>query len=306
MRKVAALQLAAVLCVTSLAFAQASQKPSGQKPAPSTRKPATTKPAPPKPAAPAVKPAPEPPPPPSDIRFKSRYTNGDQVTEGITYLRGPRERYEISDMVLLRQHDMKQMVQISRAAKAYLITPDAAPAADAQKVTGVVNVETSIADVGERKEVFGRQARRVMTVIDRQPQAGACDQVKQRMETDSWYIDAPKTLAAQPPVAPSSSAAACRDEIKATLVGEASLLGFPIAYTTTVPGEGGKQVVVMQMEVTEFEITNLDASLFEIPEGMTAVSSGREMAKRAPCAWASPSLRTRRRRMSTRGRCARS
>ena len=278
MKKAAALQLVAVLCVTSLAFAQAGQKPSGQKPAPSTRKPATTKPAPAKPA-PAVKPAPEPPPPPSDIRFKSKYTNGDQVTEGLTYLRGNRERYEIGDMILLRQHDMKQTVQISRAAKTYLITPDTAPAADTQKATGVVNVETSIADVGERKEIFGRQARRVMTVIDRQPQAGACDQMKQRMETDAWYIDAPQTVAAQPPAAPSSSAAACRDEIKATLVGEASLLGFPIAYTTTVPGEGGKPVVVMQMEVTEFEITNLDASLFEIPEGMTAVSTGREMAK---------------------------
>lgn len=279
MRKAAALPLVAVLCVTSLAFAQAGQKPSGQKPAPSTRKPATTKPAPPKPAAPAAKPAPEPPPPPSDIRFTSKYTHGDRVTEGVTYLRGTRERYEIGDMILLRQHDLKQTVQISRGAKTYLILPDAAPAADAPQATGVVNVETSIADVGERKEIFGRQARRVMTVIDRQPQAGACDQVKQRMETDAWYIDAPKTVAAQPPVAPSSSAAACRDEIKATLVGEASLLGFPIAYTTTVPGEGGKPLVVMQMEVTELEITNLDASLFEIPDGMTAVASGREMAK---------------------------
>lgn len=278
MKNAALLQLGAVLCVTSLAFAQAGQKPSGQKPAPSTRKPATTKPAPPKAAAPAVKPVPEPPPP-TDIRFKSRYTNGDQITEGVTYLRGNRERYEIGDMILLRQHDTKQTVQISRAAKTYLITADAAPAADTQKATGVVNVETSIADVGERKEVFGRQARRVMTVIDRQPQAGACDQVKQRMETDAWYIDAPKTVATQPPVVPSSSAAACRDEINARLVGEAGLLGFPIAYTTTVPGDGGKQVVVMQMELTEFEITNLDASLFEIPEGMTAVSSGREMAK---------------------------
>lgn len=96
-----------------------------------------------------------------------------------------------------------------------------------------MNVETSVADVGERKPMFGQEARRVMTVIDRQPQAGACDQTKQRMETDAWYIDAPKTLAAQPPSAPPSSAAACRDEIKATLVGDAALLGFPIAYTTT-------------------------------------------------------------------------
>jgi hypothetical protein len=273
----------ALFCCSTLAFAQAGQKPGekpvGQKPAPSTRKPATAKPA---PAKPAAKPAPEPPP--SDVRFKSRYTTGDQVTEGTTYLRGTRERYELGDIILLRQHDLKQTVQISRAANTYLVVPNsagdaAAPGADAQKASGVVNVETSIADIGERKPMFGQQARRVVTVIDRQPQAGACDQTKQRMETDAWYIDAPKTLAAQPPSTPPSSAAACRDDIKATVVGDAALLGFPIAYTTTIPGPENNPVVVMQMEVTEFEVTNLDAALFEIPSGMTAATSGRELAK---------------------------
>ena len=95
----------------------------------------------------------------------------------------------------------------------------------------------------------------------------------------AWYIDAPKALAAQPPVPPRTSAAACRDEVKANVTGEASLLGFPIAYTTTAPGPDGKPVIVMQMEMTEFEVTNLDASLFEIPAGMTAVANGRELAK---------------------------
>jgi hypothetical protein len=281
MRNTVAVVLAALLCSSSLAFAQAAQKSGGQKPPPSTRKPATAKPAPAKPA-PAVKPA--PPPVPSDIRFKSRYTTGDQVTEGTTYVRGNRERYELGDMILLRQHDLKRTVQISRASSTYLIAPDgagdpAAPAADAQKSSGVVNVETSIADVGERKPMFGLEARRVMTVIDRQPQAGACDQSKQRMETDAWYIDVPKTLAAQPASPPSTSSAACRDDIKATTVGDAALLGFPIAYTTTMPGADGKPVVVMQMEVMEFEVTNLDAALFEIPEGMTAAANGRELVK---------------------------
>ena len=277
MKKAAVLQLVAALCVTSIAFAQAGQKPAGQKPAPSTRKPAPTKPAPAKPA-PAPTRAPEPVP--SDVRFTSKYTTGDQVTEGTTYLRGSRERYELGDMILLRQHDLKQTVQISRSARTYFITPDAAadPAA-APKTTGVVNVETSIADVGERKTMFGVEARRVMTVLDRQPQPGACDQVKQKMETDAWYIDAPKALAAQPPAPPPSSAAACRDEIKSTVVGEPRLLGFPIAYTTTVPGQDGKPGVVMQMEVTAYEVTKLDAELFEIPSGMTAVTSPRELAK---------------------------
>jgi hypothetical protein len=35
----------------------------------------------------------------------------------------------------------------------------------------------------------------------------------------------------------------------------------------------------MQMEVTEFEVTNLEAALFEIPEGLTVASSTRDLAK---------------------------
>ena len=287
MKNTVAVVFVALLCSSSLALAQAGQKPAGQKPAPSTRKPATAKPAPAKPAAPpAVKPA--PPPAPTDVRFKSRYTTGDQVTESVTYMRGNRERYELGDMILLRQHDLKRTVQISRASNTYLIAPNAAdgaaPAADVSKSEiprppGVVDVETSIADVGDRKDMFGQQARHVITVIDRKPQAGSCDQTKQRMETDAWFIDMPKTVSAQPVSPPASSAAACRDDVKATLVGDAALLGFPMAYTTTTPGADGKPVVVMQMEVTEFEVTNLDAALFEIPEGMTAAATGRELAK---------------------------
>ena len=247
----------------------------GRKPAPATRKPAptATKPAAPKPAAPK----PDPPPPPSDIRFKSKYTTGDQVTESATYIRGSRERYELGDMILLRQHDLKRSVQIGRAANAYLIIPDAESTGAAPAGTGVVVVESSIADVGERKTLFGQQARRVMTVLDRQPQAGACDQTKQRIETDAWYIDLPKAAAAQPPT-PASTPAACRDEIKVNQTGDANLLGFPLSYSTSNPGTDGKPVV-MQMEVTEFEVTNLDPSLFEIPAGLIEVTSGRDLAK---------------------------
>ena len=52
-----------------------------------------------------------------------------------------------------------------------------------------------------------------------------------------------------------------------------------MAYTTTTQGADGKPVVVMQMEVTEFEVTNLDAALFEIPEGLTVASNTRDLAK---------------------------
>jgi hypothetical protein len=45
-----------------------------------------------------------------------------------------------------------------------------------------------------------------------------------------------------------------------------------------MPGPDGTPIV-MQMEVTEFEVTSLDASLFEIPAGMTEAASGRDLAK---------------------------
>jgi hypothetical protein len=267
MRKTATVTLVALVVSSTLAFAQA-----GRKPAPTTKKPAppaTAKPAPLKP---------EPPPPPSDIRFTSKYSTGDQVTESVTYIKGTRERYELGDMILLRQHDLKRSVQISRGANTYLVTPDTDASPAAPTSTGVVVLESSIADVGERKTAFGQQARRVMVVVDRQPQAGACDQVKQRIETDAWYIDAPKAFAAQPPTPPATSPAACRDELKVNQTGDANLIGFPISYTTTMPGADGKPVVT-QMEVTEFEVTSLEASLFEIPAGMTEATSGRELAK---------------------------
>ena len=126
MRKTALLLVVALLSTSTLAFGQA-----GSKPAPATQKPATTtkppttkptgKPAPTaKPAAPTAKPVPPPPPaPPSDVRFKSKYTTGDQVTESVTYVSGARERYDLGNMILLRQHDLKRSVQISVDAKTY-------------------------------------------------------------------------------------------------------------------------------------------------------------------------------------------
>jgi hypothetical protein len=192
---------------------------------------------------------------------------------------GAKERYDLGNMILLRQHDRNRSVQISVDAKTYLIAPDAAPsAAPTPSGSGVVLVETSIKDLGERKVLFGREARRVMTVIDRQPQPGACDQMKQRIETDGWYIDPPKTAAAQPPAPLPPSTAECRDEVKMTRTGDESLVGFPISYSTTLPGADGKPSV-MKMEVTEFEVTKLDEALFEIPAGMTEVRSGSDLAK---------------------------
>ena len=275
--------------LSGAAFAQGT-KPV-PKPAPKTAKPpAKTAPAPQKPGTPAPLPPP-PPPPPSDVKFKTVYTNGDQVTESATLIRGNRERYELGDTILLKQHDLKRTVQISRASNTYLVSPEDAPAAppappvDAAAVAtppGVVLVSVSIVDLGDRRNIFGVEARHIRTLIDRQPQAGACDPTRMLIDTEGWYIDPPKVIAAAPPAAaPPAPKGGCTDEIKTTETGDAKLLAFPMSYRTTFsrPDDKNSAPLTVAMEITGYEISKLDAELFDIPPGMTEAANAQQLAK---------------------------
>lgn len=297
-----ALLVGAALVLTShgdVVGAQAAAKAGAQaapaKPAVSQAKPparaptAKPVPAPPVAAAPANPVAPVPPPA-QDLRFKATYTTGGLKTESVTYMKGERERFEFADMIVINQRDQKRTLQISRAASTYLVVPDGGPAmgmptmptiASAQpKPAGVVMVTTTVVDTGERKQAFGREARHVKMTMDKQPMPGACDQTKQRMETDGWYIDVPASMTVSGPqsVTPPMAGAECNDEIKATQNGDPKALGFPINYTMTMSGEDGKPNVVA-MDITELETTTLDVALFEPPAGFTTAGDIRALSK---------------------------
>ena len=173
----------------------------------------------------------------------------------------------------------------------YLVTPEgasaAAPAASASpaaappKAPGVVSVTTTVVDTGERKTAFGRTARHVRTTTERVPQPGACDQSKPRIETDGWYIDQPLAGAESPADDPAPPAeGGCADRVEATKTGDADVLGFPIAYTTTLTDGSTKDApVVVSMEITDLDVAPLDAGLFDIPSGATQVATTREWSK---------------------------
>ncbi len=281
------MRLRLTVLVAAFALASTSVAAQGTKPAPKTSKPATkTSPAAKKPAAvpAAVEPAPPPKPiPPSDLRFKSRYTTGEAVTESVSFMKDQRERYELGDIILIKQRDQKRNIQISQAASTYVIVPDDSPTLTppAPRPPGVVTVTVSIVDTGERKDAFGQTARRVKTVIERVPEPGACDPSKFRTDTDGWYIDLPKVVAAAPDTASAVSASGCLDEVKTTETGDAKLIGFPISYRTAItdPGDKDSKPSESAMEVTEFEVLSLDASLFEIPPGLTAAADPRALTK---------------------------
>src|SRR6187401_3446292 len=155
-----------------LGAAQTTQKPPVQAKPP--QKPA---PPPAKPAEPAKAPA---APVPQDLKYGAIYTAEDLKTSSFTFVKGQRERFEFQDIVLLKQHDLKRTIQIMKAANTYLVVAVGAPAvpgvpgspAGPPRPAGVVNVITTIVDTGERKSAFGQQARRVKTMIDRQPMPG--------------------------------------------------------------------------------------------------------------------------------------
>ena len=65
---------------------------------------------------------------------------------------------------------------------------------------------------------------------------------------------------------------------KRRVTGDPKVLGFPISYTTSIAGEDGKPNIVA-MEITELEIGNLDASLFEIPPGLTEAGNLRALTQ---------------------------
>src|SRR5262245_5111531 len=177
--------------------------PAGSKSAPATAKPATT-------TAPATaKPAPTPPPPPkpaTDVRMKTSYTQGAQVSQNMTYLQGPRQRVEFPGVVSLDQCDLKRSVMLNTSAKRYRVqsyaestAPAASPAADPDLTGGpqkgrggVVTITTTLTDTLERQPMFSLEARRVKTIVVKQTAGNACDKSSFKIEMDTWYVDLPE------------------------------------------------------------------------------------------------------------------
>jgi len=64
----------------------------------------------------------------ADVRYKTKYTTGDQVTDSATFITDHRERYELGDVFLIKQHDQKRNVQISKSANTDIVVADDTPA----------------------------------------------------------------------------------------------------------------------------------------------------------------------------------
>jgi len=235
--------------------------------------------------------------PANDLKIKYRMTVGGQAIETMTMIKGARERSETHtgygmDLVNLTQCDLKQTVQISDKTRKYIITPMDAGDSNANIQTGmadtsgpsrrggVITYVMTSTDTGERKEMFGFQARHVKTSISIESSPDACNPSSQRMETDGWYIDfsfglncevgRPQLMGAPP------ARNGCRDRVSYKRVGTGRT-GYPLMETTTSYGPNGSVVFSTTKEVIELSREPLDATLFDVPAGYVETKNAQEL-----------------------------
>ena len=253
-----------------------------------TRKPAT-----PAPAAP-VKAAPAEPETVNDLKLKSRMEMQGLNIDSTVYIKGERERTEQDimsmQMVTIKECDLRRSISINDKAKVYKIDPfgDSQPVAAAPKTTtaapppptsnkptrkgGIVTINVTMTDTGERKEMFGYQARHLKMAMSFESSPDACSKAKMRMETDGWYINFRNSFNCQEEFVPRQamergqrSKPDCVDEWRYNVKGSAKA-GYPADVTTTIFGDDGKNMI-MRQQILELSRAKLDQALFEIPAG---------------------------------------
>ena len=237
------------------------------------------------------------PPARNDLKLTYRTTTSGQSMENTTMLKGARERTEMKmgygrDIINVTQCDLKRTIQISDSAKKYVITPmgtSDAPASSGQvahpvvepsRSGGVITYTTTAVDTGERKEMFGFQARHVKTSLIIESSPNACNPMKQRMETDGWYIDFSFGLncdiGGHAPMGGPSPRGGCRDAVRFNRQG-AARTGYALLETTTSYGPDGRVAFTSTKEVIELSREPLDAALFDIPAGYVEAASSQEL-----------------------------
>ena len=162
-----------------------------------------------------------------------------------------------------------------RAIRFFLVHPLRAWKENRRRPPTVL-VETTTVDTGERKDMFGFIARRVITTEQRKPVAPSTDD-ESETRTDGWYIDIDPTIACErlPP--------GTRTFLSVRQLGQPREVpqfkdvgprerGYPVdvtsAYTSTATLADGTPKVFTTTSrtwVTHLSTDALDPSLFEVP-----------------------------------------
>lgn len=253
----------------------------------------------------------------ADIKIKTRTAVMGHTSESTVYIKGSRERNEMSfgghgGSVSLIQCDQKRMVTVN--GNQCMIIPmgggeSACPAMpnmrsmgqmmhggepEAPHKGGVLTITRTSTDTGETQEMFGYKARHIKSTMVMESSPDACNQSHMKMEMDGWYADLSAGFScaneSYSTMACRGGRGGCSDRI-VVKGGGGVPLGYPLKQTMSVTSEQG--TFTTTTEVVELTNTTLDDALFEMPRGckvmdMTAMMGGAPATTSAPAAQPAP------------------
>lgn len=228
-----------------------------------------------------------------DLHIKKSITvGGNFVSSSESSIKGARERTVTQgpngSTITLRECDLKRTLTLNEQTQAYLVTSDAqdenavkaaalATGQPAGEVSGgKIVLTTTVTDTGERKTIYGYQARHLKAKIVQEPSADACTQVRQMFQVDGWFADISKEQASctsfAPPVQQGSG---CQDKVIEKRVGSGKP-GYPLQENITMatPDGGTMTVGILASEITKQQ---LPAEMFDVPAGYRQVNSLAEL-----------------------------
>jgi hypothetical protein len=247
----------------------------------------------------------------ADLKIKTRTTVMGHSTESTVYIKGSRERTEMSfggraGVVTILQCDQKRMVNVaggrctvmpfggnesSCSAIPDMRGIDRDATGDESSAThkgGVVTITRTSTDTGERQEMFGYKARHIRSTMMMESTPDACNQSNMKMEMDGWYADLANFSCGDESYRSLACGGmggkrGCTDRI--VMKGSGGVLGYPLKQTMTMTTPQG--TFTTATEVIELTNTTVEAPLFDAPPNCN-ISNPADVSAGTPTPSASP------------------
>ena len=245
----------------------------------------------------------------ADVLVKQRVTIGGMKMQSTKMIKGSRERTEqktefddpamstlYPQVATITQCDLKRKVQLSERKRLYAIEPmqttveltsrnETAAQPQAPTTTkrgGTVTMTTNARDTGERKTMFGLQARHIITTMEMASSADSCNgESRMKMEYDGWYVDFSADFSCpikqvQRPDNMMNRKPDCLDRYvtKANGIGDP---GFMLEGTMKMFGPDGSVQMSQTTETLELSRSPLDQAFFEIPAGYVETRNAQDL-----------------------------
>ena len=229
----------------------------------------------------------------ADLKITTRTTVMGRTTESTVYIKGPRQRTEMSfgghGTVSIMQCDQKRLISVSgnqcvvmpmgggetscpaTPSLAAITRQGAGGEVAPPRKGGVLTITRTANDTGETQDMYGHKARHIKTSMTMESSPDACNQSHMKMDVDGWYADLSAGFSCSDESYRSlacgggkGSRPGCNDRI-VIKGGGSSAPGYPLKQTSTIISEQG--TFTTTTEVVELTNTSLDAPLFEMPSG---------------------------------------